>query len=186
MLLILFVFSLLTGPAEYLTHEGAHYMVARAFGAHPIMHFDRIELPPSTHFTPAQNLLFAAAGPAADWAVGIVALVFLARRFTPLALVLAIWVARPLQFVHGLLGLDLTQLGISGDLVGTDEAVIAQALGVSASGAILTELIAAIPLLLLIFYYMPAVRRLRVAVVLTVGVLMGWVGWMAFASYLLP
>ena len=73
MLLILFVFSLLTGPAEYLTHEGAHYMIARAFGAHPIMHFDRIELLPSTHLTPAQNLLFAAAGPAADWAVGIVA-----------------------------------------------------------------------------------------------------------------
>ena len=64
--------------------------------------------------------------------------------------------------------------------------MIAQALGVSASGAILTELIAAIPLLLLIVYYVPAVRRLRVAAVLTVGVLMGWVGWMAFAPYLLP
>jgi hypothetical protein len=30
-MLLLLVLSLLTGPAEYLTHEGAHYLVARAF-----------------------------------------------------------------------------------------------------------------------------------------------------------
>ena len=37
--------------------------------------------------------------PNPDWAIGIIALLFLARRFAPLSLVLAIWVARPLQFV---------------------------------------------------------------------------------------
>jgi hypothetical protein len=51
--------------------------------------------------------------------------------------------------------------------------VIAQALGVSARGVILIELIVAIPLLLLIVYNMPAVRRVGVAAVLTAGVLMG-------------
>jgi hypothetical protein len=39
---------MLTGPVDYLTHEGAHYLVARAFVTHPKMHFDRIELPAST------------------------------------------------------------------------------------------------------------------------------------------
>src|SRR6516225_6568215 len=99
-MLVLLVFSLLTGPVEYLTHEGAHYLVAHAFGAHPTMHFNRVGLEGSSHWGPRQHLLFTAAGPAVDWLVGIVALIFLARRFSPLALVLAIWVARPLQFLH--------------------------------------------------------------------------------------
>lgn len=185
-MLLLLVLSLLTGPAEYLTHEGAHYLVARAFGAHPTMHFDHVALERSVHWGPVQGLLFTAAGPAADWLVGIVALVFLARRYTPLALVLAIWVARPLQFVHGLVGLDLSQLGVSGELAGTDEAEIAQALGMPAQDVILIELIAAIPSMLLIIYYMPVRCRLPVITVLTAGVIGGWAAWLAFAPYLLP
>src|SRR5262249_19840810 len=135
---------------------------------------------------PVQNLLFTTAGPAADWVIGMVALIFLARRFTPLALVLAIWVARPIQFLHGLLGLDLSQYGVSGDLAGTDEAVIGQALGMSTQDVILIELAVAIPLLLLIIFYMPTGCRLVVVAVLTTGVLAGWTAWLVFASYLLP
>jgi hypothetical protein len=185
-MLPLLVLSLLAGPAEYLTHEGAHYLVARAFGAHPTMHFDHVALEGSVRWGPVQNLLFTAAGPAADWFVGIVALIFLARCFTPLALVLAIWVSRPLQFLHGLLGLDLSQFGVSGELAGTDEAIIAQALGMSAQDVILIELIVAIPLMLLIIYYVPVGRRVPVITVLTTGVIVGWAAWLAFAPYLLP
>ena len=180
-MLPLLVLSLLAGPAEYLTHEGAHYLVARAFGAHPTMHFDHVALEGSVHWGSVQYLLFTAAGPAADWLVGIVALVLLARRFTPLALVLAIWVARPLQFLHGLLGLDLSQLGVSGELAGTDEDIIAQALGVSAQSVILIEFIVAIPLMLLIIYYVPVRCRLPVITVLTAGLIVGWAAWLAFS-----
>jgi hypothetical protein len=185
-MLLLLVLSLLTGPAEYLTHEGAHYLAALAFGAHPTLHFNHVELQGSAHWGPVQNLLFTTAGPAADWVIGMVALIFLARCFTPSALVLAIWVARPLQFLHGLLGLDLSRYGVSGDLSGTDEAVIAQTLGMFPQGIILIELVVAIPLLLLIIYYMPTGRRLAVVAVLTTGVLVGWAAWLALAPYLLP
>ena len=58
--------------------------------------------------------------------------------------------------------------------------------GVSARGVILIELIVAIPFVLLIVYYMPALHRFRAAAVLTASVLMGWGGWVAFAPYLLP
>ena len=44
----------------------------------------------------------------------------LIQRYTPVRLVLAIWVARPLQFAPAL-------LGISGELGRTDEAVVANA-----------------------------------------------------------
>jgi hypothetical protein len=140
----------------------------------------------AAHFGSVQNLLFSAAGPIADWVVGIVALVFLARRYTSLALVLAVWVAHPLQFLHGLLGIDLSELGNPDGLAGTDEAVIGQALGVSARVVIGIELCLAIPLMLLIVYYMPSGRRAPIIGVLTSGVLLGWAGWLALGPYLLP
>jgi hypothetical protein len=183
-MLLLLVLSLLAGPLEYVTHEGVHYLVARALGGHPTMHFDNVEL--RTHLDPFQNVLFTAAGPAADWAVGMGALVFLARRYTPLALVLAIWVTRPLQFLHGVLGLDLSQVGVSGELGATDEGVIAQALGMSARTIIFAELAIAIPLMLLIVYYIPSRQRFPVIAVLSTGVLAGWAGWLMCVPYLLP
>jgi hypothetical protein len=70
---------------------------ARTFGAHPTLHFDHVALD-ATHLDSMQHLLFTAAGPVPDWVVGIGGLVFLARRYTPLALVLAISIARPLQY----------------------------------------------------------------------------------------
>jgi hypothetical protein len=185
-MLFLFLLSVLDGPAEYLTHEGAHYLVARAFSADPTIHFDHVALHETARFGTTQNLLFTAAGPIADWAVGIGALVFLARRYTPLALVLAVWIARPLQFLHGLLGIELSELGLPDALAGTDEAVIGQALGVSARSAIAIELCLAIPLMLAIVYYMPSGRRVPIIGVLTSGVLFGWAGWLAVGPYLLP
>ena len=84
------------------------------------------------------------------------------------------------------MGLDLSQFGISGELAGTDEAITAQALGTSAQHVILIELIVAIPLMLLIIYYVPVGRRVPVITVLTTGVIVGWAAWLAFAPYLLP
>jgi hypothetical protein len=182
-MLLLLVLSLFAGPAEYLAHEGAHYLVAYAIGAHPTMHFDHVEF--HAHLEAMPNLLVTVAGPAVDWVVGIGALVALARRYTPLALVLAIFVARPFQFLHGALGIDLSPIGISGNLVGTDEGVIAEALGMSPRDIILAELTVATPLLLLIVYYMPSKRRIAIAV-LSSGVLAGWAGWLALGPYLLP
>jgi hypothetical protein len=60
------------------------------------------------------------------------------RRFTPLALVLAICIVRPIQFLHGPLG--------PGPHVVVAKAVIAQALGMAARDIILIELLVAIPL----------------------------------------
>jgi hypothetical protein len=148
------------------------------------MHFDHVEF--HTHLDAMPNLVVTAAGPAFDWAVGIGALVSLARRYTPLALVIAICVVRPLQFLHGALGINLSAIGISGNLAGTDEGVIAQALGMSPRDIILAELAVATPLLLLIVYYMPSMRRIPVIAVLSTGVLAGWAGWLALGPYLLP
>jgi hypothetical protein len=63
--------------------------------------------------------------------------------------------------------------------------MIAQALGMSAQSVILIEFIVAIPLMLLIIYFMPVGGRLPVITVLTAGVIVGWVAWLAFAPYLL-
>jgi hypothetical protein len=183
-MLLLLVLSLLAGPLEYLTHEGAHYLVGRAFGAHPTMHFDHVEL--RTPLDSMQNLLVTSAGPLVDWLVGLVALACLAWRYTPLTLVLAVWVARPLQFLHGVLGIDLSAIGIAGDLTGTDEAVIAGALGMSPRDLVFAELAVAIPLLLLVVHYMPAGRRIPVIAVLSTGVFVGWAAWLVIIGpYLL-
>src|SRR5262245_3126771 len=125
MLALLFVLAVLSAPVEYVTHEGAHYVAARLFGAKATLHFDRVLLQPGSQLSELQTLVFTAAGPAVDWIVGLAALALLLRRFTPMRLVLAIWVARPLQFVPALLGIDPSPLG------GTDEGVVAAALGLS-------------------------------------------------------
>jgi hypothetical protein len=185
-MLPLLVLSLLAGPVEYIVHEGAHYLVASAFGAHPTLHFDHVDFGETAHVPALRSLLITAAGPAADWAVGIPALIVLARHYSPLALVLAIWVARPLQFSSGLLGMDLPWLGMSGALVGADEETIAQAVGLSARQLIVAELALATPLLLLIVSSLPTRRRAPILAVLAIGVLAGWAGWLACGPYLLP
>jgi hypothetical protein len=71
-------------------------------------------------------------------------------------------------------------------LAGTDEAVIGQALGMSARQVILAELAVAIPLMLLIVYYMPVAYRVPIMSVLTTGVLLGWAASLPVGPYLLP
>jgi hypothetical protein len=85
-----------------------------------------------------------------------------------------------------LLGLDLSRFGIDGQLEGTDEAIIAGALMMSPQAVVSTELAITIPLLALIALRIPARHRLIVLSVLTIGVLVGWVGWLTFGSKVLP
>jgi hypothetical protein len=185
-LLAVFLLSVLAAPVEYLAHEGAHFAVARLYGLPATLHFDRVTLPPGTRLGDLENALFAAAGPAVDWIVGLTALTLLVARYTPLRLVLAIWVARPLQFLPGLIGIDLPVLGAGGSLDGTDEGVVAAALGLPAQGVIGLELAAAMPLLGLIAWCVPAPGRLATLATLTLGVLLGWAAWLAWGAFLLP
>src|SRR6185503_13651683 len=142
----LFALSLLAAPVEYLAHEGGHYLAAKLFGANPTLHFDRVALAAGTRLGPWESLAFTAAGPFVDWAVGIAALLLLVRHFSPLRLVFAIWLARPLQFLPALLGIDLPSFG-SGDLRFTDEAILARAVGLSPEAFIWLETAVAAPLL---------------------------------------
>jgi hypothetical protein len=103
----------------------------------------------------------------------------LIQRYTPVRLVLAIWVARPLQFAPAL-------LGISGELGRTDEAVVANAIGISSQAIFWIELVATVPLLLLVVISIPAASRLPLHSILTLGVLSGWVGWLTWGARLLP
>lgn len=184
--MLLLVLSLLAAPVEYVAHEGAHWLVARLYGAHATLHFDRVTLDGGARLTDLQSVLFAAAGPAVDWIVGLGALLLLVQRYTPLRVVLAIWVARPLQFLPALLGIDLAQLGVGGSLRGTDEAVVAGAIGVSPEAVLWMELAVAVPLLALIAFCIPATYRLTVLCVLCIGVLAGWAGWLTVGPTLLP
>jgi hypothetical protein len=181
---VLFVFSLFAGPVEYLAHEGAHYWVARVLGANATLHFDRVTLA-GGRLGYWDNFAFAAAGPFVDWVVGLAALWLLARRYTPLRLVFAIWLARPLQFLPALLGIDLTVLGFGSNLRLTDEAVVAQAMGLSPAALIWLETAVAAPLLAEIVVLMPP-PRLAALVTMTVGVLAGWAGWLVLGPYMLP
>jgi hypothetical protein len=180
----LFVLSLLAGPVEYLAHEGAHYLAARLFGAEATLHFNRVELV-NARLGYWEALAFTAAGPLADWAVGVAGLLLLVRRYTPLRLVLAVWLARPLQFLPALLGIDLSPLGFGNDLRFTDEAVLAQAVGLSAQAFIWLEMALATPLLAeIVLLIRPP--RLAALATLTVGVLVGWAGWLLLGPYVLP
>jgi hypothetical protein len=93
-LVLLFVLSVLAAPVEYLAHEGAHYLAARGFGVPASLHFDQVDLPGVERLSDVQRLVIVAAGPAIDWIVGLVGVVFVVARFTPMRLVLAIWIAR--------------------------------------------------------------------------------------------
>jgi len=183
-LLPLFALSLLAAPVEYLAHEGAHYLAARLFGANATLHFDRVSLG-GARLGPWQSLAFTAAGPLADWVVGIAALLLLVRRYTPLRLVFAIWLARPLQFLPALLGIDLPSVGSGADLRFTDEAVLARAVGLSPEAFIWLETAVAAPLLAEIVLLMPP-PRLAVLATLALGVFTGWAGWLIFGQYVLP
>jgi len=183
-LLPLFALSLLAAPVEYLAHEGAHYLAARLFGANATLHFDRVSLG-GARLGPWQSLAFTAAGPLADWVVGIAALLLLVRRYTLLRLVFAIWLARPLQFLPALLGIDLPSVGSGADLRFTDEAVLARAVGLSPEAFIWLETAVAAPLLAEIVLLMPP-PRLAVLATLALGVFTGWAGWLIFGQYVLP
>jgi len=183
----LFALSLLTGPVEYLAHEGAHYWVARLVGANATLHFDRVTLA-GARLGYWENFAFAAAGPLVDWVVGLSALWLLVRRYTPLRLVLAVWLARPLQFLPALLGVDLYGLGFATNLRFTDEGVVAEALGLSPAAFIWLEMAVAVPLLAEIVVLMPRPRLVTLVtlVTMTVGVLAGWAGWLILGPYVLP
>ena len=177
---------MLAAPVEYVTHEGAHFGVARLYGVQAALHFDRVTLPPDTRLGDLENAVFAAAGPAIDWIVGLAALALLLARYTLIRLVLAIWVARPLQFLPALIGIDLSLLGAGGSLDGTDEGVVAAALGLPAQAVIGMELAAAIPLLGLIAWCVPTPGRLTTLATLALGVLLGWAAWLTLGAGVLP
>jgi hypothetical protein len=184
-LLVLFTLSLVAAPTEYFAHEGAHYLAARFFGANAIVHFDRVTLEGGAPLDNLQRVVFTASGPTIDWIVGAGALLFLIQRYTPTRLVLAIWVARPLQFVPALLGIEFSSIGIGGELGRTDEAIVAGAIGMSPQAIVWIELAATIPLLALIVFCIPAPSRLPVISILTIGVLSGWAGWLTWGPHVL-
>jgi hypothetical protein len=184
-LLALFALSLFAGPVEYLAHEGAHYLVARLLGVSATLHFDRVTLDGAGRLDFWEGLAFTAAGPLADWIVGVAGLLMLLRGYTALGLVLAIWLARPLQFLPALLGADLSPLGFGTDLRLTDEAVLAQAVGLTPRAFIWLETAVAVPLLAEIALLIPP-PRLAALATLTAGVLIGWAGWLTLGPYVLP
>ena len=180
----LFALSLLAAPVEYVAHEGGHYLVAKLFGANPTLHFDRVALSAGARLGPWESLVFTAAGPFVDWVVGVAGLLLLVRRYSTLRLVFAIWLARPLQFLPALLGIDLPAFG-SGDLRFSDEAVLARAVGLSPEALIWLEMAVAAPLLAEIVLLIPS-SRLAVLATLAAGVFTGWTGWLIFGRYILP
>jgi len=186
MLVLLFMLSLLAAPVEYVAHEGGHYLAARLFGADATLHFDRVTLDRGARLSDTERLLFVAAGPAIDGIVGVTGLLLLVQRYTPLRLVLAIWLARPLQFLPPLLGVDLPLFALAGGLADTDEGQIATTLGLSPRAFIWAELALAAPLLALIVLRLPATRRLAILSVLSIGVMAGWAGWLAWGPLVLP
>ena len=185
-LLPLFLLSVLAAPVEFLAHEGGHFLAARSFGVPATLHFDHVALPDAAVLSNLQRLLFVAAGPTVDWIVGLGGLLLVLRRFTPMRLVLGIWLARPLQFLPSLIGMDLGYLGLGGSLQGSDEVSLARFLNFPEHLIVWLELFAAIPLLFLLALAIPAHRRLSILCVVSIGVLIGWAGWLALGGYLLP
>jgi hypothetical protein len=185
-LVLLFVLSVMAAPVEFLAHESAHFLAARGFGVAASLHFDQVDLPGAERLGNLQRLMIAAAGPAVDWFAGLAGVLLVVMRFTPMRLVLAIWVARPLQFLPSLLGVGVAYLGLGGSLQGSDEVTMAQALSLPGHSVVWLELVVAIPLLILIVLRIPAGRRLVVLPVMSVGVLAGWAGWLLLGPYILP
>lgn len=186
MLALLFLLALLAAPVEYVAHEGGHYLAARYLGVDATLHFDRVTLAPGPELSARERLLFIGAGPAVDGIVGLTGLLLLLWRYTPLRLVLAIWLARPLQFLPPLLDIDVPLFALGGGFAGTDEGQIAAALGFSPRQALWLEMAVAAPLLALIVFRLPAGRRLAILAVLTIGVAAGWVGWLTWGPRILP
>ena len=185
-LLPLFLLSLLAAPVEFLAHEGGHFLVARSFGVPATLHFDHVALPDGAVLSGLQRLLFIAAGPMVDWIVGLAGLLLVWRRLTPVRLLMGIWLARPLQFLPSLIGLDLVYLGLGGSLQGSDEVSLARLLSLPDHFIVWLELFAAIPLLVLLAAAIPAPCRLATLSVMSIGVLTGWAGWLALGGYVLP
>ncbi|MET0653311.1 MAG: hypothetical protein ABWY63_12430 [Hyphomicrobiaceae bacterium] len=184
-LLSVFLLSVLAAPVEYLAHEGGHFLAARSFGVPATLHFDHVALPQGAVLGNLQQLLFIAAGPVVDWIVGLAGLLLVLRRFTPLRLVLAVWLARPLQFLPSLIGVDLGLLGLGGSLEGADEVSLARLLNLPDHLIVWMELFAAVPLLMLVVLAIPAHQRLSVLCVMSIGVLTGWAAWLALGGYVL-
>jgi hypothetical protein len=185
-LVLLFVLAVMAAPVEFLAHESAHYVAARGFGVAASLHFDQVDLPGAERLGNLQGLVIAAAGPAVDWIVGLAGVLLVVMRFTPMRLVLAIWVARPLQFLPSLLGVGVDYLGLGGSLQGSDEVTMARALSLPDHAIVWLELAVAIPLLILIILAVPTGRRFVVLPVMSVGVLLGWAGWLVIGPYILP
>jgi hypothetical protein len=185
-LVLLLALAVLAAPVEYLAHEGAHYLAARGFGLPASLHFEQVDLPGIERLSDVQRLMIVAAGPAVDWIVGLIGVVFVVVRFTPMRLVLAIWVARPVQFLSWLLGINVPYFGLGGSLRGTDEVTMAELLQLPPHAVIWLELVATLPLLAVIVWAVPAGCRLAVLSVMSIGVLAGWAGWLALGGLLLP
>src|SRR5262245_23251433 len=149
-LLLLFLLSVLAAPVEFLAHEGGHFLAARSFGVAATLHFDHVALPDRAALSDLQRPLFVAAGPMVDWVVGLGGLFLVWRRFTLLRLLFGIWLARPLQFLPSLLGVDLVYLGLGGSLDGSDEVSIARIVGLPDHLIVWLGLLVAIPLLVLL------------------------------------
>ena len=185
-LVLLFILSVMAAPVEFLAHESAHYVAARGFGVAASLHFDQMDLPGAERLANLQRLVIAAAGPAVDWFAGLAGVLLVVMRFTPMRLVVAIWVARPLQFLPSLVGVGVDYLGLGGSLQGSDEVTMARTLSLRDHGIVWLELAVAIPLLILIVWAVPARRRFVVLPVMSVGVLAGWAGWLLIGPHILP
>jgi hypothetical protein len=185
-LVLLFILSVMAAPVEFLAHEGAHFIAARGFGVAASLHFDQVDLPGAERLGNLQRLVIATAGPAVDWIVGLAGVLLVAARFTPMCLLAAIWVARPLQFLPSLFGVGVDYLGLGGSLQGSDEVVMARALSLPDYAVVWLELVVAMPLLVLIVLAVPARWRFIVLPVMSVGVLAGWAGWLLIGPYVLP
>jgi hypothetical protein len=63
---------------------------------------------------------------------------------------------------------------------------MAELLQLARHAVVWLELVAALPLLALIVWAVPAGCRLAVLSVMSIGVLAGWAGWLALGSFVLP
>jgi len=92
--LIAFVTAFLIGT---IVHEGAHAVMARALGLHPVLHHNSVETPSNS--TGAAPLWVPAAGPLASLILGTACLVWVRRRSVHSVVTLTVlWVG-----IHGMI-----------------------------------------------------------------------------------
>ena len=84
------------------------------------------------------------------------------------------------------LAINVPYFGLGGSLRGTDEVTIATVLKLPPHTVIWLELAAALPLLAVIVWAVPAGSRLTVLSVMSIGVLAGWAGWLTLGNLVLP